>query len=73
MNGLDDRRIVVTRPLPADPVGRFAAAGLTNVWVNPRDERLGRSALLDCVAGASALISTPADVEINAELFDAAR
>ena len=65
-------RIVITRPLPADPVGRLAAAGFRDVWINPRDERLERAALLAIVPGAHAVIATPADVLINAEFFDAA-
>ncbi|MHC4416780.1 MAG: 2-hydroxyacid dehydrogenase [Planctomycetota bacterium] len=64
--------IVITRPLPGDPLGQLAAAGFTNVWINPRDERMSRSALLESAAGAHALIATPADVRIDAELFDAA-
>ncbi len=64
--------IVLTRPLPADPVGTLAAAGFTNVWVNPRDERLSRPELLSAVTGAHAVIATPADVLINAEFFDRA-
>lgn len=69
---MTDPRIVITRPLPGDPVGLFAKAGFTNVWANPADERLGRPALLKAVAGAEAILATPADVLINAEFFDAA-
>ena len=64
--------IVLTRPLPGEPLERLAGAGLTNVWVNPRDERLSRPQLLEAVGGAHAVIATPADVRINAEFFDAA-
>ncbi len=67
-----DRRVVITRPLPADPLGRLARAGLDDVWVNPADERLGRPELLAAVRGAAAVIATPADTLINAEFFDAA-
>ncbi len=68
----DQQRIVITRPLPGDPVGRFAAAGFKHVWTNPKDERLTRSELLRAVAGAEAVLATPADTLINAEFFDAA-
>ncbi len=67
---MNSSRIVVTRPLPADPVGTLAAAGFANVWINPRDERLSRPQLLSAVSGAHAVIATPADVLINAEFFD---
>lgn len=65
-------RIVITRPIPGPPEERLRAAGFANIWVNPVDERLSRPALLDAVRGAAAVLSTPADVLINAEFFDAA-
>ncbi len=65
-------RIFITRPLPGDPVGLLAAAGFTDVRVNPRDVRMPRPDLLKAVRGAHAVIATPADVQINAEFFDAA-
>lgn len=68
----DSPRIVITRPLPGDPVGRFREAGFDDVWTNPEDARLARPALLDAVRGAHAVLATPADVLINAEFFDAA-
>ncbi len=67
-----DQRIVITRPLPGDPLGKLSAAGFTNVWVNPRDVGLTRAELLEAVAGAHAVIDTPFDTNINAEFFDAA-
>ncbi|MHC4428441.1 MAG: NAD(P)-dependent oxidoreductase, partial [Planctomycetota bacterium] len=72
MTDADASRIVITRPLPADPAGRFAAAGFRNLWINPADERLSRPALLEAVRGAAAVVATPADVLINEEFFDAA-
>lgn len=65
-------RIVITRPLPGEPVAALRRAGLGNVWVNPQDRRLERSALLEAIRGAHAVIATPADTLINAEFFDAA-
>lgn len=65
-------RIVITRPLPADPQDMLAAAGFTDVWINPRDQRLERPELLQTVRGASAVLVTPADMLVNAEFFDAA-
>lgn len=65
-------RIVITRPIPGPPEARLRAAGFSNIWVNPTDERLSRPDLLACVKGAVAVLSTPADVLINAEFFDAA-
>lgn len=64
--------IVITRPLPGDPVARFAAAGFNDVWINPKDERLSRSELLAVIAGADAVLATPADTLINDEFFGAA-
>lgn len=66
------RRIVITRPLPGDPVGIFSNAGFDDVWVNPQDVGLTRSELLESVKGAHAVIDTPFDTNINAEFFDAA-
>lgn len=69
---MPDPRIVITRPLPGDPVGTLNRAGFTNIWINPRDERLTRAELLKAVRGAVAVLATPADTLINAEFFDAA-
>jgi glyoxylate reductase len=67
-----DPRIIITRPLPGDPVGLLREAGFTNVWINPRDERLARPELLRVIKGAHAVLATPADTLINHEFFDAA-
>jgi len=66
------QRIVIARPLPGDPLGMLAAAGFENVWINPRDEKLSRPDLLSAIRGAHAFIATPADVQLDAEFFDAA-
>lgn len=65
-------RIVITRPLPGEPLAKFAQAGFENVWINPEDARLERRALLEAIGGATAVLSTPADTLINEEFFDAA-
>jgi glyoxylate reductase len=65
-------RIVITRPLPGEPERRLAEAGFTDVWINPRDERMDRSALLEAVRGTRAVLVTPADMLVNSEFFDAA-
>ena len=67
-----DQRIIITRPLPGDPVATLGGSGFSDVWVNPSDERLSRSQLLAAVDGPHAVIATPADTLINAEFFDAA-
>ena len=67
-----DARIVITRPLPGDPVGRLAAAGFSNVWINPRDEAMKRGELLTEIRGAQAILVTPADMKVDTEFFDAA-
>ncbi|MHC5112843.1 MAG: 2-hydroxyacid dehydrogenase [Planctomycetota bacterium] len=69
---MPEHRIVITRPLPGDPVGRLRDAGFENVWINPDDRPLTRAELLASVAGAHAIIATPADTSVNAEFFDAA-
>lgn len=69
---IDSPRIIITRPLPGGPVRLLNEAGFTNVWVNPRDERLPRAELLGAIRGAHAVLATPADTLINAEFFDAA-
>ena len=50
----------------------LVAAGYDNVWINPRDEKLSRPDLLSVIRGAHAFIATPADVQLDAEFFDAA-
>jgi len=67
-------RVVISRPLPGEPVERLRAAhGLDlDIWINPADERLQRGTLLDVVRGAHAILVTPADMNVNSELFDAA-
>lgn len=65
-------RIVITRPLPGDPVARFEAAGFKNVWIYEHDRRLPREELLEAIVGAHAVVSTPADALINHAFFDAA-
>ncbi|MHC4949355.1 MAG: NAD(P)-dependent oxidoreductase [Planctomycetota bacterium] len=64
--------VVITRPLPGDPVARFAAAGFADVWVNPRDVRPARPELLAAIVGSRAVVATPADTLIDPEFFDAA-
>jgi glyoxylate reductase len=68
------RPIVITRPLPGDPLARLAGAGFgpRRVWINPVDRRLSRRRLLEVVRGASAVLVTPADLRLDAEVFDAA-
>jgi glyoxylate reductase len=68
----DDRKIVITRPMPGEPVRMFAGAGFTNVWINPRDERMDRGELLRQIRGSHAVLVTPADMLVNGEFFDAA-
>ncbi|MCZ6837369.1 MAG: D-glycerate dehydrogenase [Planctomycetota bacterium] len=65
-------RIVITRPLPGDPVRRFHKAGFENTWIYAQDQRLPRAQLLEAIAGAHAIVSTPADTSINHEFFEAA-
>jgi glyoxylate reductase len=65
-------RIIITRPLPGDPVHRFKDAGFKNVWIHDLDQRLPRAQLLEAIVGAHAVVSTPADTLINHEFFDAA-
>lgn len=69
---MSDQRIVVTRPIPGDPAAMLAESGFTNVWTNPSDRKLDRAELLDAVRGAVAILATPADTDVNDELFDAA-
>jgi glyoxylate reductase len=66
------QRIVITRPLPAEPVSRFAAHGFDDVWINPTDRRMERMDLLRVIRGAHGVLVTPADMQVNAEFFDAA-
>lgn len=63
--------IVITRPLPGDPLAMLRAAGLERAWINPRDARLPREELLARVAGAGAVLTTPVD-RVDRAFFDAA-
>ncbi len=65
-------RIVITRPLPGDPAGRLRDAGFPNVFVHPHEGTMPRAELLAAVVGAHAVVVTPADVDVDAELFDSA-
>lgn len=65
-------RIVITRPIPGDPVARLKEAGFDNTWCNPNDRALKRDVLLRAIDGAHAVLATPADTGVNAEFFDAA-
>jgi len=65
-------RIIITRPLPGDPVALLKQRGFNDVWCNPDDKALSRAKLLEVIAGAHAVLATPADTQINAEFFDAA-
>ncbi len=67
-----EARIVITRPLPDDPVAQLREAGFHHVWMNPHDSRLPRNELLTAIRGAHAVLATPADTLINHEFFDAA-
>jgi glyoxylate reductase len=67
-----DPRVVITRPLPGDPETRLRDAGFADVWTYEHDEAMPRDRLLAAVPGAHAIIATPADVDVNGELFDAA-
>lgn len=67
-------RIVITRRLPGDPEARLRSATRLQVgalFQHDRDRALDRPALLEAVAGAAAVLTTPAD-RIDAELLDAA-
>lgn len=69
---MTDARVLITRPLPGDPVGRLRDAGFAAVTVYPHDRRMPRDELLAAVAGMHGIVATPADVGVDAELFDAA-
>jgi len=49
-------RIIITRPLPGDPVRRFKDAGFENVWIYSLDQRLPRGQLLESIVGAHAVV-----------------
>jgi lactate dehydrogenase-like 2-hydroxyacid dehydrogenase len=66
------QRIVITRPVPGGPRARLAAAGLSDVWVNPHDAALPRDRLLEAIRGTRAVIVTPADMKVDGAFFDAA-
>lgn len=70
-------RVVVTRTLPSGPGNRtftdiVADAGITDVWTWPEDRTIPHDDLYEAVRGADAIVVTPADVTVNADLLDAA-
>lgn len=64
-------RIIITRPLPGDPLQLFHEAGFTNVCINPRDERWSPAEFRAAVPGAHAILTTPMD-RVDGALLDAA-
>jgi glyoxylate reductase len=65
-------RIVITRRLPADPVGKLRQSGLdADIQMNPDDRRLEPAELDTMVSGAHAILTTPRDV-VNSQVLDAA-
>jgi glyoxylate reductase len=67
-------RVVITRLLPGEPESRLRAAcgeRIGSVFCNDLDAPLERSALLDAVRGAAAVVATPAD-RIDLAVFEAA-
>jgi glyoxylate reductase len=69
---MDERKIIITRPLQADPVGMLRSEGFGDVWISDVDETLPRDQLLERIRGAHAAITLPGDRDIDAEVFDAA-
>lgn len=67
--------VIITRPLPGDPVERLRRSGIDAVWINPKDERLSPEQFRDVVAGnggsVRAIITTPVD-RVDGTLLDAA-
>ena len=51
-------RIVITRPLPGDPVGWLREAGFTDTWIFPEDRKMTRQELLDAVPGTHAVLNS---------------
>jgi glyoxylate reductase len=64
-------RIIITRPLPGDPITILREAGFADVWINPRDARLTPTEFRAAVPGAHALLTTPMD-RVDGALLDAA-
>lgn len=65
-------RIVITRALPGDPLGKLRRHGIdADVWVSPHDRKLEPRELADAAAGAHAILTTPRDV-VDAALLAAA-
>jgi glyoxylate reductase len=67
------RRIVMTRPLPGDPVAMLKAAGFENLAANQVDVAWTAEELRTAIAGAHAIITTPVDRVDDAALEAAGR
>jgi len=64
-------RIIITRPLPGNPQQILCDAGFTDIWINPREERLTPQEFRAAVPGARAILTTPMD-RVDSPLLDAA-
>jgi len=64
-------RIVITRPLPGDPVAMLRASGFQNVVANEVDAAWTAEELRAAIAGAHAIITTPVD-RVDGAALDAA-
>ena len=66
------QKIVITYPLPGDPLQYLTQLQSTEIWMQSNRTVLARPQLKRWVAGASGLVVTPADGPIDEDIFNSA-
>lgn len=72
MRPMPKQKIVITYPLPGDPLQYLKQQQSTEIWMQSDRSVLPRPQLKRRVAGASGLVVTPSDGPINGEIFNSA-
>ena len=69
---MDKKKVVITYPLPGEPLKLLEGDDSLDVWMHRETTRLNREALLLHASQADGILVTPADGLIDKEIFDAA-
>jgi glyoxylate reductase len=69
---MERKKVVITYPLPGDPLTLLEGDDSLDVWMHRETSRLSREALVRHVSHADGILVTPADGPIEKEIYDAA-
>ncbi|MDG2053203.1 MAG: D-glycerate dehydrogenase [Phycisphaerales bacterium] len=67
---MDNSFISLLRSFPGDVVEALQAQGFTNIYCNPKPEKLDRDRILEVCQGAIGIMIPPGDTSIDATFFD---